>query len=44
MRRNRKWIIDIKTGNGIVVHMGEESESVAAGAQIKDDIKQMKMT
>ena len=41
MRKNRKWIFDIKTGNGIIVHMEEESESVAACAQIKDDIKQI---
>ena len=44
MRKNRKWIFDIKTGNGMIVHMEEESESVAACAQIKDDIKQMKTT
>jgi hypothetical protein len=44
MRKNRKWIFDIMTGNGMIVHMEEESESVAACAQIKDDIKQIKMT
>ena len=44
MRKNWKWIFDIKTGKRMIVHMEEESESVAACAQIKDDIKQMKMT
>jgi imidazoleglycerol phosphate synthase glutamine amidotransferase subunit HisH len=44
MRKNRKWIFGIKIGNGMMVHMEEESESVAACAQIKDDIKQMKTT
>ena len=44
MRKNRKWIIDIKTGTGMIALMEEESESVAACAQIKDDIKQMKTT
>ena len=42
MRKNRKQIFDIKTGNGMTVHMEEEEESVVACAQIKDDIKQMK--
>ena len=37
-------MLGIKTGNGMPVHMEEESESVAACAQIKDDIKQMKTT
>jgi hypothetical protein len=32
MRKNRKWIFDIKTGNIMIVHMEEESESVAACA------------
>jgi hypothetical protein len=44
MRKNWKWIFHIETGNGMIVHMEEESESVAACTQIKDDIKQMKMT
>ena len=44
MRKKRIWIFDIKTGNGMIVHMEEESESVAACALIKDDIKQMKTT
>jgi hypothetical protein len=44
MRKNRKWIFDIKTGNGMIVHIEEESESVAACAHIKDDIKKMKTT
>jgi hypothetical protein len=44
MRKNRKWIFDIMPGNGMIVHMEEESESVVACAQIKDDIKQMKTT
>jgi hypothetical protein len=39
MRKTRKWIFDIKTGNRMIVHMEEESESVAACAQIKDDHK-----
>jgi hypothetical protein len=37
-------IFDIKKGNGMILHMEEESESVAACTQIKDDKKQMKMT
>jgi hypothetical protein len=41
MRKNRKGIFDIKPGNGMIMHMEEESESVAACAH-KDDIKQMK--
>jgi hypothetical protein len=44
MRKNRKWILDIKIGNGMMLHMEEESESVVACTQIKDDIKQMKTT
>jgi hypothetical protein len=44
MRKNRIWIFDIKTGNGMILHMEEESESVAAFSQIKDDIKPMKTT
>ena len=44
MRKTRKWISHIKTGNGMIVHMEEKSEPVAAHAQIKDDIKQTKMT
>ena len=32
MRKNRKWIFDIKTGNGMI----EKSESVATCAQIKN--------
>jgi hypothetical protein len=44
MRKKRKWIFNIKTGNGMIVHMEEESESTAACAKIKDDIKQMMMT
>ena len=44
MRKNRKSISHIKTGNGMIMHMEEKSESVAARAQIKDDIKQMKTT
>jgi hypothetical protein len=39
MRKKRKWIFDIKTGYGIIVHMKYESESVAASGQIKEDIK-----
>ena len=26
-RKNRKWIFDIKTGNGMIIHAEEESES-----------------
>ena len=44
MRKNRKWIFDIKTGNGMIEHMEEKSEPVAVHAQIKDDIKQVKTT
>jgi hypothetical protein len=44
MGKNWKWIFDIKTGNGMIVHMEEESESVALCAQIKDNIKQVKTT
>ena len=44
MRKKRKWVFGIKTGNGMPVHMEEESESVAACAQGKDDKKQMKTT
>jgi hypothetical protein len=44
MRKNRKWIFDIRTGNGMIVQMEDESETVAACTQIKDDIKQMKTT
>ena len=44
MRKKRKWIFDIKTGNGMIVHMEQESESAAACAKIKDDIKQIKTT
>ena len=42
MRINRKWICDINTGNGMIVHVEGKSESVAACAQIKDDMKQLK--
>ena len=41
--RMRKWVFDIKTGNGMPMHM-EVSESIAAGTQSKDDIEQMKRT
>ena len=44
MRKNHKWVFYIKTGNGMPGHTEEESESVAAYAQDKDDIKQMKTT
>ena len=44
MRKNRKWVFDIKIGNGLLVHTEEESESIEEYAQSKDDIKQMKIT
>ena len=44
LRKNRKWISHIRTGKGMIVYMEEKSESVAACAQIKDDIKQVKTT
>jgi hypothetical protein len=27
MRKNRKWIFDIRTGNGMIVQMEDESET-----------------
>ena len=44
MRKNQKSISHIKIGNRMIMHMEEKSESVAAHAQIKDDLKQMKTT
>ena len=42
MRIKRKWIFDINTGNGMIVHVEGKSESVAACAQIKDDMKNLR--
>ena len=44
MRKRQKQIYEIKTGNGIIMHMVKTEESVAACAQSKDDIKQFEMT
>ena len=44
MKKKRKLFFDIKTGNGMMMHLKEEEESVVARAQIKDNIKQMKAT
>ena len=35
MRKNRKWIFDIKTGNGMIMHKEEEAETDAAFKQIR---------
>ena len=35
MRKNRKWIFDIRTGNGMIMHKEEESETDAAFKQIR---------
>ena len=44
MRKKQKQIYEVKTGNGIIMHMVKTEESVAACAQSKDDIKATKMT
>ena len=45
MRKNQKWIFDIKTGNGSCMWKKNKNHMwYAALAQIKDDIKQMKKT
>ena len=44
MRKKRKQISEIKTGNGIIMQMLKTEESVAACAESKDDIKATKMT
>ena len=44
MRENWKQILDIKTGNGIIVHVEEESDVLCGMRTNKDDIKQMKTT